>query len=386
MASLVKESRTISEDPAKSAISAYGGARSTIKGTPLDPDELHNIDAYWRASLYLCLGMLYLKENPLLREPLGVEHIKPRLLGHWGSDAGQSFTYIHFNRLINKYDLNAIFVSGPGHGAPAVLSNAYLEGTYSEIYPDKSQDVAGMERFFKQFSFPGGIGSHATPETPGSIHEGGELGYSISHAYGTVYDRPDLITLVMVGDGESETGPLATSWHSNKFVNPITDGAVLPVLHLNGYKINNPTLLARISHEELEALFVGYGYTPYFVEGSEPQSMHQAMAATLEHCVLEIRKFQDEARTTGKAFRPRWPMVILRSPKGWTAPRQVDGHYLEGFWRAHQIPIADVSTNSNHLKVLETWMRSYKPEQLFDQGGSADSRIAGAGPKGSCAE
>ena len=382
MASLVKESRTISEDPAKSAISAYGGARSTIKGTPLDPDELHNIDAYWRASLYLCLGMLYLKENPLLREPLGVEHIKPRLLGHWGSDAGQSFTYIHFNRLINKYDLNAIFVSGPGHGAPAVLSNAYLEGTYSEIYPDKSQDVAGMERFFKQFSFPGGIGSHATPETPGSIHEGGELGYSISHAYGTVYDRPDLITLVMVGDGESETGPLATSWHSNKFVNPITDGAVLPVLHLNGYKINNPTLLARISHEELEALFVGYGYTPYFVEGSEPQSMHQAMAATLEHCLLEIRKFQDEARTTGKAFRPRWPMVILRSPKGWTAPRQVDGHYLEGFWRAHQIPIADVSTNSNHLMVLERWMRSYKPEQLFDQGGRLIPELQALAPKG----
>jgi xylulose-5-phosphate/fructose-6-phosphate phosphoketolase len=382
MASLVKESRTISEDPAKSAISAYGGARSTIRGTPLDPDELRKIDAYWRASLYLCLGMLYLKENPLLREPLGVEHIKPRLLGHWGSDAGQSFTYIHFNRLINKYDLNAIFVSGPGHGAPAVLSNAYLEGTYSEIYPDKSQDVAGMERFFKQFSFPGGIGSHATPETPGSIHEGGELGYSISHAYGTVYDRPDLITLVMVGDGESETGPLATSWHSNKFVNPITDGAVLPVLHLNGYKINNPTLLARISHEELEALFVGYGYTPYFVEGSEPQSMHQAMAATLEHCVVDIRKFQDEARTSGKAFRPRWPMVILRSPKGWTAPRQVDGHYLEGFWRAHQIPIADVSTNSNHLKVLETWMRSYKPEQLFDQGGRLIPQLQALAPKG----
>ncbi|MGA8568982.1 MAG: phosphoketolase family protein [Candidatus Binataceae bacterium] len=382
MASLVKESRTISEDPAKSAISAYGGARSTIRGTPLDPDELRKIDAYWRASLYLCLGMLYLKENPLLREPLGVEHIKPRLLGHWGSDAGQSFTYIHFNRLINKYDLNAIFVSGPGHGAPALLSNAYLEGTYSEIYPDKSQDVAGMERFFKQFSFPGGIGSHATPETPGSIHEGGELGYSISHAYGTVYDRPDLITLVMVGDGESETGPLATSWHSNKFVNPITDGAVLPVLHLNGYKINNPTLLARISHEELEALFVGYGYTPYFVEGSEPQSMHQAMAATLEHCVLDIRKFQDEARTTGKAFRPRWPMVILRSPKGWTAPRQVDGHYLEGFWRAHQIPIADVSTNSNHLMVLERWMRSYKPEQLFDQGGRLIPELQALAPKG----
>jgi xylulose-5-phosphate/fructose-6-phosphate phosphoketolase len=382
MASLVKESRAISEDPAKSAISAYGRARATIRGTPLDPDEMRKIDAYWRASLYLCLGMLYLKENPLLEEPLRVEHIKPRLLGHWGSDAGQSFTYIHFNRLISKYDLNAIFVSGPGHGAPAVLSNAYLEGRYSEIYPDKSRDVAGMERFFKQFSFPGGIGSHATPETPGSIHEGGELGYSLSHAYGTVYDRPDLITLVMVGDGESETGPLATSWHSNKFVNPITDGAVLPVLHLNGYKINNPALLARISHEELEALFVGYGYTPYFVEGSEPQSMHQAMAATLEHCVLEIRKFQEEARATGKAFRPRWPMVILRSPKGWTAPRQVDGHYLEGFWRAHQIPIADVSTNSSHLKVLDTWMRSYKPEELFDQAGRLIPELQALAPTG----
>ena len=255
--------------PGNKSISAYGPARATIKETPLSTDELSKIDAYWQASLYLCMGMLYLKENPLLREPLKQEHLKPRLLGHWGSDAGQCFTYIHFNRLINKYDLNAIYVSGPGHGAPAVLSQAYLEGTYSEVYPDKSEDLAGMQRFFKQFSFPGGIGSHATPETPGSLHEGGELGYSISHAFGTVFDHPDLITLVMVGDGESETGPLATSWHSNKFLNPITDGAVLPVLHLNGYKINNPTILARITHEELEALFVGYGYTPYFVEGSD---------------------------------------------------------------------------------------------------------------------
>jgi xylulose-5-phosphate/fructose-6-phosphate phosphoketolase len=293
-------------------ISAYGVARSTVRGTPLSPDELRKIDAYWRASLYLCLGMLYLKQNPLLREPLKVAQIKPRLLGHWGSDAGQSFTYIHFNRLINKYDLNAIFISGPGHGAPAVLSNAYLEGTYSEVYPDKREDVVGLERFFKQFSFPGGIGSHATPETPGSIHEGGELGYSISHAYVTVYDNPNLITLVMVGDGESETGPLATTWHSNKFLNPIADGAVLPVLHLNGYKINNPTILARISHEELAALFFGYGYTPYFVEGSDPQTMHQAMAATLEHCVLEIRKFQEEARRTGRALRP----PVLPRPVG----------------------------------------------------------------------
>jgi len=364
------------------SISAYGPARSTVKGTPLSTDELRRIDAYWQASLYLCLGMLYLRDNPLLREPLKLDHIKPRLLGHWGSDPGQCFTYIHFNRLINKYGLNAIYISGPGHGAPSVLSQAYLEGTYSEIYPDKSEDLAGMRRFFKQFSFPGGIGSHATPETPGSIHEGGELGYSLSHAFGTVFDNPDLITLVMVGDGESETGPLATSWHSNKFLNPITDGAVLPVLHLNGYKINNPTILARISHEELEALFVGYGYTPYFVEGSEPGSMHQAMAATMEQCVLDIRKFQDEARQTGKAFRPRWPMIVLRSPKGWTAPRDVDGHYLEGFWRAHQIPITDVATNPAHLKLLESWMRSYKIEERFDEQGRLVAELKALAPKG----
>jgi xylulose-5-phosphate/fructose-6-phosphate phosphoketolase len=376
------QSKTSPTVRADENISAYGKARSTVKGTPLSSDELRKIDAYWRATLYLSVGMLYLKENPLLREPLKLEQTKPRLLGHWGSDAGQSFTYIHLNRLINKYDLNAIFISGPGHGAPAVLSNAYLEGTYSEIYPDKSEDLVGMQRFFKQFSFPGGIGSHATPETPGSIHEGGELGYSISHAYGTVYDHPDLITLVMVGDGESETGPLATSWHSNKFLNPIVDGAVLPVLHLNGYKINNPTVLARISHEELEALFVGYGYTPYFVEGSDPESMHQAMAATMEHCVVEVRKIQDDARRTGKAIRPRWPMIVLRSPKGWTAPRRVDDHYLEGFWRAHQIPITDIATNPKHVKVLESWMRSYKPEELFDSDGRLTPELKALAPRG----
>jgi xylulose-5-phosphate/fructose-6-phosphate phosphoketolase len=364
------------------SISAYGQARSTIASSPLSTEELRKIDAYWRASLYLCVGMLYLKDNALLKEPLKLEHVKSRLLGHWGSDAGQAFTYIHFNRLITKYDLNAIFVSGPGHGAPAVLSQAYLEGTYSEVYPDKSEDAAGLQRFFKQFSFPGGIGSHATPETPGSIHEGGELGYSLSHAYGTVLDNPDLITLVMVGDGEAETGPLATSWHSNKFLNPITDGAVLPVLHLNGYKINNPTILARISHEELEALFRGNGYTPYFVEGSDPPSMHQAMAATLEHCILEIRKIQEEARRSGKASRPRWPMVVLRSPKGWTAPRKVDGRYLEGFWRAHQIPLADLAAKPAHLKVLEEWLRSYKPEELFDQTGRLIPELRALAPKG----
>jgi xylulose-5-phosphate/fructose-6-phosphate phosphoketolase len=366
----------------ESSLSAYGPARATIPGAPLSAAELHAIDAYWRASLYLCVGMLYLKDNPLLREPLTLEHTKPRLLGHWGSDAGQAFTYTHFNRLINKYDLNAIFISGPGHGAPAVLSQAYLEGTYSEVYPDKSEDTAGLQRFFKQFSFPGGIGSHATPETPGSIHEGGELGYSVSHAYGAVYDNPDLISLVMVGDGEAETGPLATSWHSNKFLNPITDGAVLPVLHLNGYKINNPAFLARISHEELEALFRGYGYTPCFVEGSDAPSMHQAMAATLEHCVLEIRRIQQEARRTGKAVRPSWPLIILRSPKGWTAPRQVDGHYLEGHWRAHQIPVADLATNPAHLKLLETWMRSYRPEDLFDKEGRLLPELKVLAPKG----
>ena len=379
MTALVNEQRVVGID---NSLSAYGRARSTITGSPLDPEELRKVDAYWRATLYLSLGMLYLKENPLLRKPLEVQHIKPRLLGHWGSDAGQSFTWTHFNRLINKYDLNAMFISGPGHGAPAVLSEAYLEGTYSEVYPEMSEDVDGMQRFFKQFSFPGGIGSHSTPETPGSIHEGGELGYSISHAFGTAYDNPDLISLTMVGDGEAETGPLATSWHSTKFLNPITDGAVLPVLHLNGYKINNPTLLARISHEELEALFVGYGYTPYFVEGSDPASMHQAMAATLEHCVLEIRKFQTEARRTGKAFRPRWPMIVLRSPKGWTAPRQVDGHYLEGFWRAHQIPLSDVATNPAHLKLLEQWLRSYKPDELFDKDGKLSPELKALAPKG----
>ncbi len=363
-------------------LTVYGPTRSTIEGSPLTPDELRKIDAYWQASLYLCLGMLYLQDNPLLKRPLTVEDIKPRLLGHWGSDAGQCFTYIHFNRLIRKYDLNAIYISGPGHGAPAVLSQAYLEGTYSEVYPDKSEDIGGLQRFFKQFSFPGGIGSHATPETPGSIHEGGELGYSISHAFGTVFDHPDLITLAMVGDGESETGPLATSWHSNKFLNPITDGAVLPVLHLNGYKINNPTILARISHEELAALFAGYGYTPYFVEGSDPESMHQAMAATLEHCVLEIRKFQKQARDSGRAFRPRWPVIILRSPKGWTMPREVDGHYLEGFWRAHQIPIPDVGTNPAHLKLLESWMRGYKPEAKFDAQGRLIPELKALAPTG----
>ncbi|EED19782.1 phosphoketolase, putative [Talaromyces stipitatus ATCC 10500] len=365
------------------AISAYGPARSTVKvDHPLDAEEVRKMEEYFKASLYLCLGMLYLRDNPLLKEPLKKEHIKKRVLGHWGSDAGQAFTWIHMNRLIKKYDLDALFISGPGHGAPGILSQAYLEGVYSEVYPDKTEDEDGMRRFFKSFSFPGGIGSHATPETPGSIHEGGELGYSVSHAFGTVYDHPNLISLTMVGDGEAETGPLATSWHSTKFLNPITDGAVLPVLHLNGYKINNPTLLARISHEELEALFIGYGWKPYFVEGSDTKSMHQSMAATLEHCVLEIKEIQKKARESKKAFRPRWPMIVLRTPKGWTAPRDVDGKRLEGFWRSHQVPIPDVLTNPDHLKLLEAWMRSYGPEKLFADNGKLIPELRELAPTG----
>ena len=355
---------------------------ANLDKTPLGADELRVIDAYWRACNYLCVGMLYLRDNPLLREPLKVEHIKKRLLGHWGSDPGQSLVWVHLNRLIKKYDLNMLYVSGPGHGAPAVLSNAYLEGTYSEVYPDRSEDIEGLRRFFKLFSFPGGIGSHCTPETPGSIHEGGELGYSVSHAYGAAFDNPDLIVVPVVGDGEAETGPLATSWHSNKFLNPIRDGAVLPILHLNGYKIANPTLLARIPHEELEDLFVGYGYTPYFVEGDDPAQVHQQIAATLEHCVGEIRSIQDEARASGKARRPRWPMIVMRTPKGWTCPKELDGHRIEGFWRAHQVPITDVSTNPAHLAALESWMRSYRPQELFDETGRLIPELRKLAPTG----
>ncbi|HZD48768.1 MAG TPA: phosphoketolase family protein [Silvibacterium sp.] len=363
-------------------ITAYGVARSTVPGAPLSDQELRKTDAYWRACTYMMLGMIYLQENPLLREPLKAEHIKNRLLGHWGSSPGLSFAYIHLNRLIKKYDLDMIFLAGPGHGAPGVLGPVYLEGSYSEIYTDKCEDEEGMREFFKQFSFPGGVGSHCTPETPGSIHEGGELGYVLSHACGAAYDNPDLIVAAVVGDGESETGPLATSWHINKFLNPIRDGAVLPIFHLNGYKINNPTLLARIPHEELENLLRGYGWTPYFVEGSDHQSMHQAMAATTEHCVNEIRKAQKAARDTGVADRVHWPMIVLRSPKGWTAPRRLDGHYIEGFWRAHQVPMADVKTNPHRLQELEDWMRSYKPEELFDENGTLRPELSELAPKG----
>lgn len=356
--------------------------QSIEKSVTLSTEELKKIDAYWRACNYLAVGMIYLQDNPLLKETLKPEHVKNRLLGHWGSSPGLSFVYVHLNRLINKYDLNMVYLAGPGHGAPGILAPVYLEGTYSEIYTDKTQDEVGMHKFFKQFSFPGHIGSHVTPETPGSIHEGGELGYSVSHAYGAVLDNPDLISVVMVGDGESETGPLATAWHSNKFINPIRDGAVLPILHLNGYKIANPTILSRISHEELKALFVGYGYEPYFVEGDDPMIMHQKMAEVLEECVGKIRLIQEEARRTGVPKRPRWPMIVFRSPKGWTGPKTVDGRKVEGFWRSHQVPMGNMHSNPEHLQMLEQWMKSYKPEELFDENGTLIPELQELAPKG----
>ena len=349
---------------------------------PLSSEELRLIDCWWRACNYLSVGMIYLRANPLLKEPLKPEHVKIRLLGHWGASPALSFVWAHLNRVIKRDGLDMIFIAGPGHGAPGVLGPTYLEGTYSEIYPDKSEDAEGMQKFFKQFSFPGHIGSHVTPETPGSIHEGGELGYSLSHAYGAALDNPDLIVACVVGDGEAETGPLATAWHSNKFLNPMRDGAVLPILNLNGYKIANPTVLARISHEELESLLVGYGYKPYFVEGAEPAKMHQKMAATLDAATGEIRAIQKRARESGKAERPRWPMIVLRAPKGWTGPKEVGGHKIEGSWRAHQVPVADVRTNPASLQLLESWMRSYHPEELFDADGTLRVELKGLAPTG----
>ena len=369
--------RSVTQD-----LSAYGIARSTIKEKPLNDEEARKTHAFWNACNYLALGMIYLLENPLLREPLQPEHIKRRMLGHWGASPALSFIYTHLNRVIKSRDLNVLYMAGPGHGAPGVLGPVNLEGSYSEVYPEKSQDEEGLRRFFKEFSFPGGIGSHCTPETPGSIHEGGELGYVLSHACGAAFDNPDLIVAAVVGDGEAETGPLATSWHINKFLNPIRDGAVLPILNLNGYKINNPTLLARISRQEIEDLFKGYGYTPLFVEGSDAESMHQAMAATLDHSVEAIRTFQREARSSGKATRPRWPMIVLRSPKGWTAPAEVDGHKVEGLWRSHQVPLSGVRSNPNHLRLLELWMRSYQPETLFDANGTLVEELRELAPTG----
>jgi xylulose-5-phosphate/fructose-6-phosphate phosphoketolase len=360
------------------------GTSPSEKEGPLTSRELQLMQAYWRACNYLAVGMIYLKDNPLLRRPLTIDDVKYRLLGHWGTSPALSFVWVQLNRMIVKYDLDMMFVAGPGHGAPGVLAPTYLEGTYSEVYPDKSEDEDGLQKFVKQFSFPGHIGSHVTPETPGSIHEGGELGYSLSHAYGAVLDNPDLIVACVVGDGEAETGPLATAWHSNKFINPARDGAVLPILNLNGYKIANPTVLARISHEELSSLFQGYGYKPYFVEGSDPAFMHQKMAATLEQVIGDIRELQRTARRpNGPPSRPRWPMIVLRSPKGWTGPKELDGHKLEGSWRSHQVPFADVRTNPAHLKVLEDWMRSYRPEELFEPSGRLVPELKALAPKGS---
>jgi len=347
----------------------------------LSPELLRKIDAYWRAANYLSVGQIYLYGNPLLKKPLTLKHIKPRLLGHWGTTPGLNFVYVHLNRVIKEHDLNAIFIAGPGHGGPGLVANAYLEGTYSEVYPDISQDEQGMKKLFTQFSFPGGIPSHASPETPGSIHEGGELGYSLSHAYGAAFDNPDLIVACVVGDGEAETGPLATSWHSNKFLNPVHDGAVLPILHLNGYKIAGPTVLARIPRDELKSLFRGYGYTPYFVEGDDPMDMHRLMATTLDAVTAEIRRIQYDARKHAFTARPNWPMIILRSPKGWTGPKRVDGKQTEGSFRSHQVPMGDMS-RPGHLKILEEWMRSYRPQELFDETGRLRSELAELAPTG----
>ncbi|MCX5956130.1 MAG: phosphoketolase family protein [Cyanobacteria bacterium] len=350
--------------------------------SPDREQELQRIDAWWRAANYLAVGMIYLRDNPLLAEPLRFEHIKPRLLGHWGSSPGQAFIWAHANRVIRRHDLDMIYLSGPGHGAPGVLGPTYLDGSYSEVYPDKSQDSEGMRRFFKQFSFPGHIGSHCTPETPGSIHEGGELGYVLSHACGAVFDNPDMIALACVGDGEAETGPLATSWHINKFLNPISDGAVLPVLHLNGYKIANPTLLARIPHDELANLMRGYGWEPIFVEGSEPKAMHEAMAAAMDRAIGRILEIRAEGRTSGEAVRPAWPMIVLRSPKGWTGPAALHGKKLEGFWRAHQVPLAAPNTDPEQLGLLEDWLKSYRPWELFDANGTLIPELQALSPAG----
>jgi xylulose-5-phosphate/fructose-6-phosphate phosphoketolase len=361
-----------------------------IAGQPLSPEELRKMDAYWRAANYLSVGQIYLYDNPLLEEPLQAKHVKPRLLGHWGTTPGLNFIYVHLNRLIRRDDRSVIYIAGPGHGGPGLVANTYLEGTYSEIYTNISQDREGMKRLFKQFSFPGGIPSHVAPETPGSIHEGGELGYSLAHAYGAAFDNPDLLVACVIGDGEAETGPLAAAWHSNKFLNPATDGAVLPILHLNGYKIANPTVLARIDHDELESLLVGYGYRPYFVEGDDPPAMHQLMAATLDAAAAEIAAIQRKARSPGagggaaatEAKRPRWPMIVLRSPKGWTGPKEVDGKKTENYWRSHQVPFGELANHPDRVRLLESWMKSYRPEELFDRTGRLVAELAELAPKG----
>jgi xylulose-5-phosphate/fructose-6-phosphate phosphoketolase len=358
------------------------GATATDPPAVLTDAELRALDAYWRAANYVSVGQIYLLDNPLLREPLRIEHVKPRLLGHWGTTPGLNFLYAHMNRVIRERELNALYVAGPGHGGPGVVANVYLEGTYSEVYPHIGHDEEGLRRLFRQFSFPGGIPSHVAPETPGSIHEGGELGYSLAHAYGAAFDNPGLLVCCVVGDGEAETGPLATSWHSNKFLTPARDGAVLPVLHLNGYKIANPTVLARISHGELRSLLEGYGYAPRFVEGDEPAAMHQLMAATLDEVTAEIAEIQRSAREGGDSERPRWPMIVLRTPKGWTGPKMVDGLPAEGSFRSHQVPLADLAGNPEHLRQLEEWLRSYRPEELFDEDGALRVELAALAPEG----
>ena len=359
-----------------------GSAKSSESQQPLSKEELRKMHAYWRAANYLSVGQIYLYENPLLREALKIGHIKPRLLGHWGTTPGLNFIYVHFNRLIKKHALNVIYITGPGHGGPGLVANTYLEGTYSVFYPHIPMSADGMKRLFKQFSFPGGIPSHVAPETPGSIHEGGELGYSIAHAYGAAFDNPDLLVCCVVGDGESETGPLAASWHSNKFLNPARDGAVLPILHLNGYKIANPTVLGRLSDTELTQLFTGYGYKPYFVEGHEPEAMHQIMAGTLDRVTDEIQAIQNDARAGRPRGLPVWPMIILRTPKGWTGPKVVDGKPVEDTWRAHQVPVTDLASRPDHLKILEEWMKSYRPEELFDGSGKLIAELAELAPSG----
>src|SRR5438876_1966226 len=355
---------------------------SSAATQPLSLEELRKMNAYWRAANYLSVGQIYLYANSLLREPLKLEHIKPRLLGHWGTTPGLNFVYVHLNRIIRMYNLNVIYICGPGHGGPGMVANTYLEGTYSEIYTAIQQNEEGMRKLFKQFSFPGGIPSHNAPETPGSIHEGGELGYALVHAYGAVFDNPDLLACCVVGDGEAETGPLATSWHSNKFLNPLRDGAVLPILHLNGYKIANPTVLGRLSDEQLTQLFTDYGYEPYFVEGHESERMHQLMAATLDIVVEEIRAIQHEVRTRQSSKLPIWPMIVLRTPKGWTGPKTVDGKPVEGTWRAHQVPVSDMAQKPQHIKILEDWMRTYRPQELFDKDGRLVPELAELAPKG----
>jgi xylulose-5-phosphate/fructose-6-phosphate phosphoketolase len=349
---------------------------------PLSEAEVDLIDRYWRATNYVSVGQIYLLDNALLQEPLTLEHVKPRLLGHWGTTPGLNFIYVHLNRVIKAGDLEVIYICGPGHGGPAMVANAYFEGTYSETYPNISEDAEGLKRLFKQFSFPGGIPSHAAPETPGSMHEGGELGYALSHAFGAAFDNPDLIVACVVGDGEAETGPLAASWHSNKFLDPVGDGAVLPILHLNGYKIANPTVLARIPHDELESLFVGYGYKPYFVEGEDPATMHQQMAETLDTVIAEIKAIQQDARENGNTTRPQWPMIILRTPKGWTGPKEVDGKKVEGSWRSHQVPFSDMATGKGRVQLLEEWLKSYRPEELFDEHGKLAQEVRALAPTG----